>query len=168
MFKTKNASGGTGTSRRSAGRRYSGRHALWLCVVAAVIASAFVVIPFAARARTRDISGFELDGNVAHDAATTPPDDWATLFNASGQSTGARQCPFARTFVADGYRRLRTPALPAAGRKRTPATSPNWGWSDTGVTPAKDDIANAYAAAYAEQGNEIIYFGQERVDNAVG
>src|SRR6476646_5853019 len=75
--------GVSATSRARVGRRLSGRGVLGLCVIAAVIASAFVVIPFASSANP-DISGFELDGNVAHDAATTPPDDWATIFNASG------------------------------------------------------------------------------------
>src|SRR6188768_911558 len=85
--KNVNRSAGAG-SRRAAGDGSTGRRALWLFAVAAVIAAAFVVVPFASSANP-DLSGFELDGNIAHDAATSPPDDWATLFNASGQSTGA-------------------------------------------------------------------------------
>ena len=30
---------------------------------------------------------FELDGNIAHDAGSTPPYDWASLFDASGNPT---------------------------------------------------------------------------------
>src|SRR4051812_16830370 len=50
-----------------AGRRVFGRSLLGLCIVAAAIAAAFVAIPFASGANA-DISGFELDGNVANNA----------------------------------------------------------------------------------------------------
>ena len=64
--KNVNRSGSAG-SRRAASHRSSGRKALWLFVIAAVIATAFVVIPFASSANP-DISGFELDGNVVDGA----------------------------------------------------------------------------------------------------
>lgn len=34
-----------------------------------------------------DTGMFELDGNIVHDSAATPPYDWASLFDASGNQT---------------------------------------------------------------------------------
>ena len=150
-------------SLRAASHRSSGRKALWLFAIAAVIAAAFVVIPFASSANP-DISGFELDGNIAHDAATTPPDDWATIFNASGNPTGAGSA-LATDFVTDGTGATDTGF--AGGGSKDDLDINKWGWS-TGVTPAKDDIARAYAAVYGEKNQEILYFAQERVDTQAG
>jgi uncharacterized repeat protein (TIGR01451 family) len=147
--------------RSSSRRRSSGRRMLWIGMVVVAVATTFVVIPLASSANP-DIAGFELDGNVTDDAAVA--DDWATLFNASGQSTGAGSA-LARTFVQDGIGATDTGF--AGGQSKDTSDIPGWGWS-VGVTPAKDDIANAYAAAYVEQGNEILYFGQERVDTQAG
>src|SRR5215475_5009209 len=52
-----------------------------------------------------DTGMFELDGNVVHDSATTPPYDWTSLFGATGNRLIAPD-PIngpllARTFVDD-------------------------------------------------------------------
>ena len=151
----------TAGSPRAASHRSSGRKALWLFAIAAVIAAAFVVIPFASSANP-DISGFELDGNVVDGAGGG--DDWATLFNSSGQPTGNGSAR-ATVFVADGTGATDT-GFAGGGSKDTRDIS-DWGWA-VGVTPAKDDIQNAYAAAYVEQLAGILYFGQERVDTQAG
>ena len=145
----------------AAGPRISGRSALGLFVIAAVIASAFVVIPFASSANP-DINGFELDGNVVHDA----PRAAGRLGDAvqRGRSVDRGRQRTRTVFVADGIG-PQTPASPAGleGHER----HPELGLERRGH-PAKDDIANAYAAAYVEEGQPIIYFGQERVDTQAG
>ena len=81
---------------------------------------------------------------------------------ASRQELAARS---PRTFVADGTGATDTGF--AGGGSKDIGTSRSWGWS-TGVTPAKDDIATCVCGSYVEQGNEILYFGQERVDTQAG
>src|SRR5260221_2988659 len=73
--------------------------------VAAVIAGALSALVPVLPAGAVDATGqFELDGDIVHSSANTPPYDWASLFNASGQrivtpDPGNRP-PLATTFLA--------------------------------------------------------------------
>ena len=110
------------------------------------IAAVLVGVPLAASANP-DVDGFELDGNAAGNGGS----DWDAL-GSPLEFTG---------FIADptgGSDRGYT----AGGSKDTNDVS-QWKWSGRTVTPAKDNIANAYAAAYVEDGNLILYFGQNRL-----
>src|SRR4051812_661514 len=161
LFKVLETKDSNGASKATGSRKFAGRSVLGLLVIAAVIASAFVVIPLASSAG-EDIAGFELDGNVADGPGAG--DDWATLFNSSGQPTGDGSAR-ATVFVADGTGATDTGFTGGGSKDDLDITG--WKWS-VGVTPAKDDIKNAYAAAYVEQGAAILYFGQERVDTQAG
>ena len=148
--------------RRAASHRSSGRKALWLCVVAAVIATAFVVIPFASSANP-DISGFELDGNTVQDGAA-PSQDWNTLFGATGNDVGGTA--LSKVWINDGTSSSDTGF--GSGQTKDTADVSQWTWVTGTVTPAKDNIGYAYAANYVDQGNQVLYFGQERAFDTKG
>jgi uncharacterized repeat protein (TIGR01451 family) len=114
--------------------------------VLVAIGATLIGVPLAASANP-DVSGFELDGNAVSNGAA----DW----DAQGSpldSTGIIGDP---TGTADR-------GFTTGGSKDTNDVS-QWKWADGKVTPDKDNIAHAYAAVYAEQGNLILYFGQDRV-----
>ncbi len=115
------------------------------------IAAVLVAVPLAASANP-DIDGFELDGNAAGGGRS----DWDGL-GSPLEFTG---------FIVDptgSSDRGHT----GGGSKDTLDVS-QWRWTDGTVTPAKDNIANAYAAGYVEDDNFILYFGQDRVLDRMG
>ncbi|MDT4926763.1 MAG: hypothetical protein QOG01_4476, partial [Pseudonocardiales bacterium] len=59
------------------------RRAVTLGAALLLVATASVYVAPASLA-VHDTGQFELDGNIAHDSATTPPYDWASLFGAAG------------------------------------------------------------------------------------
>ncbi|HEX2428704.1 MAG TPA: hypothetical protein VHI53_12290 [Gaiellaceae bacterium] len=109
------------------------------------VVAALVGVPLAASANP-DVSGFELDGNAASSGAA----DW----NALGSPL------FSTGVITDGTG-AGEQGFTTGGSKDTNDVS-QWKWTGGTVTPAKDDIQHAYAAVYAEQGNLILYFGQDR------
>ncbi|MEX2611956.1 MAG: hypothetical protein WD380_00135, partial [Gaiellaceae bacterium] len=130
--------------------RWTGKTGRLLKVAALFgIAAVLVGVPLAGSANP-DISGFELDGN----AASGGGNDW----NALGS-------PLFKTDVIEDPTNNQDTGYFQGGSKDDLDIS-SWKWIDGTVTPAKDNIANAYAAVYAEQGNLILYFGQDRaLDN---
>src|SRR5438034_6054777 len=132
----KGARGMVGSSLRPRKRRFL------LSLITVVAAVAFVVVPLASTANP-DISGFELDGNTVHNSATTPPDDWNTLFDASGNPTGAGSA-IASSFTADPTDSTDL-GFTQGGSKDTNDVS-QWLWQQAQVTPAKDNIGFAYTA----------------------
>ncbi len=110
-----------------------------------------VGVPLAASANP-DVSGFELDGNAASGGAA----DWESLGGAL-TSTGVIDDP---TGTADSAH--------TGGQTKDTTDISSWKWETSQVTPGKDNIAHSYAAAYVEQGNLILYFGQDRVDDQKG
>jgi len=107
-------------------------------------------VPLAASANP-DISGFELDGNTVSGGAA----DWDSL--GSPLFSGFTTDP---TGASDR-------GFTTGGSKDTNDVS-QWKWTDGAVTPAKDNIAHAYSAVYAEKSNLILYFGQDRVPDQKG
>jgi len=115
------------------------------------VAAVLLGVPLAASANP-DVSGFELDGNAAGGGGA----DWDAL-GSPLEFTGFLADP---TGSSDrGYT--------GGGSKDTNDIS-QWRWEDGQVEPAKDNIAHAYAAVYAESGNLILYFGQNRVPEQRG
>jgi hypothetical protein len=115
------------------------------------IAAVLVGVPLAASANP-DISGFELDGNAAAGSAA----DWAGL-GSPLFSTGVLNDPTNGTDSAH-----------TGGQTKDTTDISSWKWETSQVTPGKDNIAHSYAAVYQEQGNLILYFGQDRVDDQKG
>lgn len=119
-----------------------------LCTPLAIVASLAIAIP----ALAVDNEGlFELDGNAVNNGTA---DDWEDLYGGGGSSfefTGINADPAPLTIFT-------------GGRKDIQDVS-EWGKKD-GSVPDKDDITNAYAAAYtATDGDLIVYFGADRIDN---
>ena len=118
---------------------------------------------------------FQLDGNVAVDAATniggnTQSLDWASFFDASGNElslpTGYDASSFKKDFNNSGTTfQTNDSSTYATGSKDTLPIS---GWQcnlDHNVN-SKIDVMNSYAASYTDPtGDEILYFALERNAN---
>jgi hypothetical protein len=102
---------------------------------------------------------FELEGNAV--VNNPPADDWAnTVPTKSGTSEASEV-----SFIADGSGNATI--FTGGGSKDTNDLN-QWAWKDQlGGLPDKDNITNAYAAAYPDAlGNLIIYFGADRFANS--
>jgi uncharacterized repeat protein (TIGR01451 family) len=119
---------------------------------------------------------FELDGNTTHNSGTTPPYDWNSLFDASGNrivTPDPDNGPvLASTFVNDT-------ALPdqsyfTSNKDIQPIKNSvqHWGCDPINNPLAKDNLLNAYAAlvqvpanAADNAGHQVLYLGSERGSN---
>jgi uncharacterized repeat protein (TIGR01451 family) len=123
-----------------------------------------------------DNSMFELDGNTVHNSATTPPWDWNSLFDASGNrlvTPDPDNGPLlASTFVSDAavpdqsYFTSNKDIQPIASGQQ------HWGCDPINNPLDKDDLLNAYAAlvqvpanAPDNAGHTVLYLGSERGSN---
>jgi hypothetical protein len=95
---------------------------------------------------------FELDGNAIDEPQVS--DDWSVL-----NSTGHPGVVFSGVIADPGQNTV------FVGGKKDIQDISQWGWKDNGGFPDKDDITNAYAAAYKYNGDLIIYFGADRFAN---
>jgi hypothetical protein len=104
---------------------------------------------------------FELDGNVAQNGATLKnggKDDWATV-NANPPTNSSAK---ART----GVQADKAPvSIFTGGGSKDDLDVSGWRFKN-GAVPDKDDITNAYAAAYNINGKLYIYAGADRFDNS--
>ena len=99
---------------------------------------------------------FELDGNATDSAAIEPDDDWDSLNHALATvHIGASSEAAANdvTYFTGG------------GSKDVNDVS-QWNYTSTDVTPDKDDILDAFAAAYEKNGDTFVYFGADRFDGS--
>ena len=110
------------------------------------VAAVLVGVPLAASANP-DIDGFELDGNAAGGGAN----DWDALGS-----------PLHFTGVIEDGTDDSDSGYHTGGSKDNNDIS-QWDWENGTVTPAKNNIVDAYASVYAEDGNLILYFGQNRL-----
>jgi hypothetical protein len=121
---------------------------------------------------------FQLDGDVDHTTTTTVGGttqtiDWDNFFDASGNRlplpTDFAASTFDRDFVtnANGSFSKSDTTTWATGSKDTLAITPtNWQCKRDQNLLDKDDIMNAYAAAYEPAGgDEVLYFALERNGN---
>lgn len=101
-------------------------------------------------------SQFELEGNATVESSA----DWANTV-VGGNTGGA----LATTFVVDGSGNK---TIFTGGGSKDVNDISQWAWKDQlGGLPDKDNITNAYAAAYADaQGALTIYFGADRFATA--
>jgi len=92
---------------------------------------------------------FELDANVIDQAAAG--DDWSNIFANTDSS-----------FVDTGIVADPAPlSIFTTGSSKDDLDIPGWKHKN-GSVPDKDDITNAYAAAYTSGGETFIYFGMDR------
>ncbi len=105
-------------------------------------------------AATHNIDDVELDGNAVDEAAAA--DDWDTIL---GFAAGAPS-DLKNVFIADGS----GTTIFTTGGSKDDLDIPNWQCTN-GNVPDKDDILNAYAAAYNGSGSLKLYFGADRFAN---
>ena len=131
------------------------RRGLTASVLAGLLALGGLIAP--AQATLND-GFFALDGNTADPNGQTPPDDWNSFFPPATSNTTR-----ATGIVPDS-----NPAVFRNGSKDTQDVSA-WRF-DLGSSPPKDNMLNAYAAAYTATaatattsvGDLLIYFGADR------
>jgi uncharacterized repeat protein (TIGR01451 family) len=105
-----------------------------------------------------DLGLFELDRNPQDDAVAG--DDWETLITGNGGSVAKTDIP-----IVDADSPTDTTYFSGGGSKDVNDVT-QWLHSATDVAPDKDEILNAFAAAYrAADGDLIIYFGLDRFAN---
>lgn len=105
-----------------------------------------------------DLGIFEMEGNAVDDSGAPAPDDWETLYTGGGSAfefTG---------IVADSPDAMGNDASIFIGGRKDIQDIPPWGHK-SGSSPDKDEITNAYAAAYNSAGDTIVYFGADRISN---
>ena len=121
---------------------------LKILVTAAVFAGAVAFIASPALA-VHDLDLFEVDGNAVDDGAVLG-DDWDTPPGG-----------IAFTGILDDVAPM---TIFWRGGSKDIRDIPNWHYKD-GSVPDKDDLTNAYAAAYEDNGDLIVYFGADRFGN---
>jgi uncharacterized repeat protein (TIGR01451 family) len=141
------------TGKRNDGARPSGHRRVGLLLGLGVVTIAVSALVFAGFAGAVG-NIFELDGD-ATDASSGLPDDWSSITGAIDSTlvtdgTGTDD----NTFTGGGTK----DDLPISG----------WQWQTAKTTPEKNDIAHAYAAAYADNGELILFFGQDRTPDQAG
>jgi uncharacterized repeat protein (TIGR01451 family) len=150
--------------RSPAGGRRTRRSLLGI-LVSALLLGLFVVPAQA----VHDLGLFELDRNAQDTDFANLPDDWAALYN-SGANSGAHSDDFSGVLPdigADGGTQFQ------GGGSKDDLDITSWLWKK-GEPLDKDDITNAYAAAYTNTvdtgnnnvGDLIIYFGLDRFSTA--
>jgi hypothetical protein len=96
---------------------------------------------------------FELDGNADYNGTA---DDWENLYNPP---------PLGSYYEFTGIEADPAPESIFTGGRKDIQDIDQWGQKD-GSVPDKDEITNAYAAAYtAGNGDQIVYFGLDRITN---
>lgn len=98
---------------------------------------------------------FELEGDAVDETGSGAPtgDDWSTV-NATGGSS----------FVHTGVLADPAPQSIFTGGRKDIQVIADWSHK-SGAVPDKDDITNAYAAAYNVSGDLVVYFGADRIAN---
>src|SRR5215218_2768570 len=119
----------------------------------ALIALLMVLVPGAMAVHTEGL--FELDGNALAEPAV-PGDDWSSVFTHTSSA-------FATSFIGAS---VEAPANDTTyftgGGSKDVNDIPAWEWTPTNEAPDKDEITDAYAAAYALNGDTYLYFGMDR------
>jgi hypothetical protein len=149
-------------SERVLGTTGSKRRRLRFPIMLAAIAAAIVVIPGALAVHDEGL--FELDKTPTVDANATndpavPGDDWDQVFAGTDNAVVS-------TFITD-------PSDAATDNHFTGGTTKDhndltqWNHTQKKPSPPKDDITDAYAAAYTDpdDGHLIVYFGMDRFAN---
>ncbi len=117
-------------------------------------------MPMAAKA-VHNEGLFELDGNIAADAAA-PGQDWS---NFRDPATADDTAPLSTVFIADKFNSADDIFFGGGSQNNNDMTS--WRWS-CGSVSTKSDIEHAFATAYIKNDQLHIYFGGDRYDPTGG
>jgi uncharacterized repeat protein (TIGR01451 family) len=135
-----------------------------------------VVVAAQPSGAVHDTGMFELDGNIVHNAGSTPPYDWASLFDAAGHQVVTPDPVngplLASTFIADATTPDATYFTQNGAGVKDIQPIANWGCKTQNNPTPKDDLQNAYAAlvqipdtAPDNAGDQVLYLGSERGSN---
>jgi hypothetical protein len=128
------------------------RRARWAAVLAVVgMVGALLALPAGA---VHDVGLFELDANVLDDT-TVDGDDWSNIFAGTDSAftdTGIIPDPAPQSIFT-------------GGGSKDDLDITQWKHKN-GSVPDKDNITNAYAAAYTFGGDTYVYFGLDRFDTS--
>lgn len=130
----------------------------WLSTFTAICGSMLIVLMLMFAMVTQANAGvasnglFELDANAVDNSGAPPPDDWATPPDAGG------------ALLFSGILADPAPQSIFDGGKKDIQDVSAWSWKN-GSVPDKDDLTNAYAAAYNDNGDLVLYFGADRFAN---
>ncbi|TMC46868.1 MAG: hypothetical protein E6J20_20545, partial [Chloroflexi bacterium] len=161
MFRTRRT-----TSARGRGLQVGGLASM--AMGASLVVTALVPGVLRVSAAGADVGNagiFELDGNVAQDSATQPPYDWSCLFNG-----GCTQ-PSSSTLISSAFSNdSPTPDTTYFSPTKDIVDTSSWSCTTQNTPLAKDDIQNAYAAAFVpssgpKAGHVLAYFGEERASS---
>lgn len=99
---------------------------------------------------------FEMDGDAQDLTGAGLPDDWVNVYNGTDSA-------LASVFIHDGP----DPDTPEDVTHFTQGTSdaldiPDWAYHTNDTTPDKDQLLNAFAAAYKHEGDLVLFFGADR------
>ena len=120
-----------------------------LCLAGATLMTAAITPAYAGVANN---GLFELDANPQDDSGMPLPDDWATPPDAGA------------ALIFSGILADPAPQSIFDGGKKDIQDVTDWSWKH-GAVPDKDDLTNAYAAAYNDNGDLVLYFGADRFAN---
>jgi hypothetical protein len=95
---------------------------------------------------------FELDGNAVDNSGAALPDDWDKVRAGTSAADDTR-------FITDGFDA--GDDIFTGGSTKDDHNLSSWLWK-VGSVQDKDDIENAFAAAYTAGGNTYAYFGLDR------
>ena len=95
---------------------------------------------------------FELDGNATDSTGAGLPDDWDRVAAHTDSADSA-------LFITDGFNA--GDDIFTGGNTKDVDNITSWQWK-SGSVQDKDDIENAFAAAYTSGGNTYVYFGLDR------
>ena len=143
------------------------RRRTWLLPLAATLVVGLLYI---AGAGASPAAIFELEGNTANDPAIAL-DDWQNLYNGGGAPNSIKpQCTavvvtncfdtFALT--ADKIGKEGDTSYFTGGGSKDRENIPSWSWGANDQAPDKNDITNAFAAAYRDDNSLALAFGADR------
>jgi hypothetical protein len=160
-------------TERILGPTGSPRRRRWLAVPILLVACTAMFWVAGAQA-VHDIGLFELDANTLNTA--TPGDDWSNLYGTNG-TNGATTVGSAFdgfTFVPDGLGTTGDVTYWTGGGSKDRNDISQWLWGANDQAPDKNDLENAFAAAYHKDGDcdansqtpdatcHYLYFGADR------
>lgn len=130
----------------------------WTLLTWAVLAAAPIVGSPALALDVDTLGLFELDANPQDDANNDPDDDWDTP--PDGANGGSVQFTGIIPDVGGAGDKI------FAGNNKDIHEINTWTHKPGPLTgPDKNDLTNAYAAAYESGGNTVVYFGADRYSN---
>lgn len=132
---------------------------LFLAALACLVAVALTPAAWAQQ-NVDDEDIFELDGNAENSTPTPAGDDWHTFFPTGGPSNGAGSA-LIESFATEG---LANVSIFTQGGSKDINGIGQWRHTD-GSVPPKDQLENAFAAAYQVGPDLLLYFGADRYAN---